>query len=56
MQLLRLWFTHALALRTRTSASRIFNLKFLLVLSKRDTPESFILLFFTKRESTVIYA
>ena len=32
-----------------------FNLKFLLVFPKKDIPESFILLIFAKKVSTVIY-
>ena len=44
------FYQRALALRTRTSTSRRFNLKVLHVLSKRDTPGSFILPFFSPKE------
>ena len=36
------------------STSTRFNLKFLRVFSKKDTPESFVLLFFTKKVIMVI--
>ena len=43
-------------LRTRRSSSTRFTLKFSMrVKKKKDTPESFILLFFTKKVSKVIY-
>ena len=40
--------------RTRTTTTARFDLKFFRVLSKIDTPELFIVLFFTKKVSDVI--
>ena len=44
-------------LRTRRSSSTRFNFKkfSMRVFKKKDTPESFILLFFTKKVSKVIH-
>ena len=49
------WLAAKGLLYLRTSTSTKFNLKFLLLFSKKKAPESFILLFFTKKVSTVIY-
>ena len=40
--------------RTRTTTTTRFDLKFFRVLSKIDTPELFIVLFFTRKVSDVI--